>query len=58
MIVFKNTNMKKKYSENRKDSWNPEDWQGRSEKQISYISIVVGISLGIMVLFLITKIIF
>jgi len=50
--------MKKKYSENRKDSWNPEDWQGRSEKQISYISIVVGISLGIMVLFLITKIIF
>jgi hypothetical protein len=50
--------MKNKYSKNWKDSWDPEDWQGRSEKQIRYISIVVGISLSIMILFLVTKIIF
>lgn len=50
--------MKNKYSKKWKDSWDPEDWQGRSEKQISYISIVVGISLSIMILFLVTKIIF
>lgn len=50
--------MKNKYSENWKDSWDPEDWQGRSKKQVNYISLVGGISLGIMVLFLLTQIIF
>jgi hypothetical protein len=39
--------MKNKYSENCKESWNPEDWQGRSKHKIqggykiAFISMVV-----------------
>jgi hypothetical protein len=58
VILFKNTNMKNKYSENWKDSWDPEDWQGRSKKQVDYFHLIVGISLTVMVLYLLTEIIF
>jgi hypothetical protein len=34
--------MKDKYSDNWKDTWNPDEWQGRSRKQINYSEMVVN----------------
>ena len=49
--------MKNKYSENWKDSWDPEDWQGRTKKQVDYFHLIVGISLTVMIVYLLTEII-
>ena len=43
----KNTNMANKYSENWKESWNEEEWQGRSQNKIqgaykiAFVSLIV-----------------
>jgi hypothetical protein len=39
--------MSNKYSENWKESWNPEDWQGRSKKQVEYSSILIGVGITV-----------
>jgi hypothetical protein len=49
--------MKNKYSENWKDSWDPEEWQGRSKKQVDYFHLIVGISLTVMIVYLLFQII-
>jgi len=48
--------MKNKYSDNWKDSWNPEDWQGRSKLKVEYSDLIVGITLTIFSIFLIIRI--
>ena len=45
------TNMSNKYNENWKESWNPEDWQGRSKTQVGYSSIVLGITITVFLVY-------
>lgn len=49
--------MKNKYSENWKDSWNPEEWQGRTRFQVSENYKIGFIALtGILVIYLLYSI--
>jgi hypothetical protein len=48
--------MANKYSDNWKNSWNPEDWQGRTKLKVEYSHLIVGISLTIFVLYLLSRI--
>jgi hypothetical protein len=48
--------MANKYSDNWKNSWNPEDWQGRSKLKVEYSQLVVGICLTIFILYIISQI--
>jgi hypothetical protein len=48
--------MANKYSDNWKDSWNPEDWQGRSKKQVEYSSKIIGIGISIFIVYILFSI--
>jgi hypothetical protein len=50
--------MSKKYSDKRKESWNPEDWQGRKKEQVEFNYLMVGVSLTIFLLSIVTSLLF
>jgi hypothetical protein len=50
--------MANKYSGNWKDSWNPEDWQGRKKEQVEYNHLMVGVSLTIFLLSIVVSLLF
>jgi hypothetical protein len=48
--------MAKKNSDKWNESWNEEDWQGRTKKQVDYFHLVIGICLSIFIIFSLTLI--